>query len=312
VFVAQSHRQIFRRQLHALQENPSVRDWEVWLQPRNKQGFLSSISISAMLDSQGELIGFRWSIRDLTDRQKLEDFRIQLETQTKVSQFKSRIIRTLSHEFRTPLNLIYLSCQMLERYYEGIARDKTTPLFDKIRLGIRNMTSLLEDALLFDKGERQQLEFKPAQLDLNEFCAHVIREQLFLHSRSDRAIDFVPCNECQSVCLDAKLLKHIVENLLCNALKYTPSERFIYFTLNCNKNNVMLTVKDEGRGIPEDDLPYLFEAFHRAANVGGIGGSGLGLAIVQKCVEAHGGTIQVESHLNEGSTFTVTLPIARF
>ncbi len=116
--------------------------------------------------------------------------------------------------------------------------------------------------------------------------------------------------------LDETLLRHMVGNLLSNALKYSPHGGEVGFSVRETQPTpdalaLVITVSDQGIGIPEADLPELFESFHRASNVGGIAGTGLGLSIVQEAVRCHQGHIDVKSQLGQGSCFTVTLPTAR-
>jgi signal transduction histidine kinase len=104
-------------------------------------------------------------------------------------------------------------------------------------------------------------------------------------------------------------LGHIVTNLLSNAIKYSPQGGTIQFDLTCDSESAVFRIQDTGIGIPKVDLEKLFDSFRRAGNVGNIQGTGLGLAIVKKCVDLHGGTITVESELEIGTTFIVTLPL---
>ncbi|NET59811.1 MAG: CBS domain-containing protein [Symploca sp. SIO2E6] len=110
------------------------------------------------------------------------------------------------------------------------------------------------------------------------------------------------------VCLDQKLLRHILINLLSNAIKYSPTSSTIELEVVFDQGNVIFQIQDHGIGIPPEDLPHLFESFHRSENVGNIPGTGLGLAIVQKSVELHGGQITVNSKAGIGTIFTVTIP----
>lgn len=107
--------------------------------------------------------------------------------------------------------------------------------------------------------------------------------------------------------LDEKLMRHILGNLLSNALKYSPDDRPVVLAVEADAASLRFTVSDEGIGIPPQDLPRLFETFHRARNVGNVSGTGLGLAIVKKAVELHGGRVEVQSALGAGSRFIVTL-----
>jgi signal transduction histidine kinase len=113
----------------------------------------------------------------------------------------------------------------------------------------------------------------------------------------------------KKVMLDPKLLKQIIENLLSNALKYSPLDKEIIFDCAADDEIIRFVVKDQGIGIPEEDLKRLFETFHRAKNVGSIAGTGLGLSIVKNAVTLHNGTITVESEVGKGTCFVVRLPL---
>jgi signal transduction histidine kinase len=109
--------------------------------------------------------------------------------------------------------------------------------------------------------------------------------------------------------MDEKLLEHILSNLLSNAIKYSPTGSTVRFSLTLKDGLAVFTIQDQGIGIPPEDLPHLFESFHRATNVGNIQGTGLGLAIVKKCVDTHNGEIAVKSEVGVGTIFSVTLPL---
>jgi signal transduction histidine kinase len=139
-------------------------------------------------------------------------------------------------------------------------------------------------------------------------------EELQLSADGQHTIIFTPqglgsdSESSTSAFLDEKLLQHILSNLLSNAIKYSPSGSTIQFVLTCFDSHVVFQIQDRGMGIPDEDQPRLFEAFHRASNVTKLPGTGLGLAIVKNAVDLHGGTITVNSKEGIGTTFTVTLP----
>ena len=114
----------------------------------------------------------------------------------------------------------------------------------------------------------------------------------------------------KDVVADEKLLRHILGNLLSNAVKYSPGNAEAFFKVRRDGYGVRFEVRDQGIGIPIEDLPRLFGDFHRASNVGNIPGAGLGLAIVKRAVESHGGNISVSSQPGDGTCFTVTIPLA--
>jgi signal transduction histidine kinase len=109
--------------------------------------------------------------------------------------------------------------------------------------------------------------------------------------------------------MDEKLLRQIMNNLLTNAAKYSPEGSTVTFNLNCDGEYAVFTIQDQGIGIPAKDQERMYETFHRASNVGTIQGTGLGLAITKKAVEKHQGVITFESKVNQGTTFTVHLPL---
>ena len=131
--------------------------------------------------------------------------------------------------------------------------------------------------------------------------------QLIADSKNE--IKFIAQAQCNNVCLDERLLRHILTNLLSNAIKYSPQGTAVEFQLECDGVALSFTVKDYGIGIPPADQSQLFQSFHRASNVGTTSGTGLGLSIVKKAVDVHGGEITFTSQVGVGTTFTVTIPL---
>jgi signal transduction histidine kinase len=109
--------------------------------------------------------------------------------------------------------------------------------------------------------------------------------------------------------IDERWFRHIFGNLLSNAIKYSPEGGLVRFEATVRTQEVEFQVVDSGIGLPQQDIPRLFETFFRASNSGKISGTGLGLSIVQRAVELHGGRISVASELGQGTTFTVVLPL---
>jgi len=135
--------------------------------------------------------------------------------------------------------------------------------------------------------------------------------ELQMGTGGNHRINFVKKSQNADAYVDKKLLRHILNNLLSNAIKYSPHGSLVHFELSCQDAEAIFEIKDEGIGIPVEDKPKLFEAFHRASNARNITGTGLGLSVVKQCVDIHGGKIAVKSELGVGTTFTVTLPIGQ-
>jgi signal transduction histidine kinase len=152
------------------------------------------------------------------------------------------------------------------------------------------------------------MDFKPAPLDLARFAGRLVDEVL---SATDRrcpillTFDEMPC----SAHADERLLRHILTNLLTNAVKYSERGETVHFEISTDGADAVCVIRDRGIGIPEADREWLFSAFHRGQNVGERPGTGLGLVIVKRCADAHGGRIDVDSMPGAGTTVTVRLPL---
>jgi signal transduction histidine kinase len=112
-----------------------------------------------------------------------------------------------------------------------------------------------------------------------------------------------------SVPVDDKLVTHILSNLLSNAVKYSPAGTPVRFEVGVRNHQLEFCIQDRGIGIPDADQPRLFETFHRGSNVGSRAGTGLGLVIVKRCVELHGGRLELKSRVGEGTAVVVRLPL---
>lgn len=256
--------------------------------------------------------GTIWSVIDVTERRRAqEDMRRALEKQRELADLKSRFVSMTSHEFRTPLAAIQSSAELLRDYWQRLPEDERVELVGIIAASVRRMSGMLDNVLAIGKADAEKLEFNPQPLDLRPFCQAVVEEA---HRAADAPaapqVRLRVTGDSRGVNADEKLLRHILGNLLGNALKYSTGGA-VRFEVDCGSEAVVFTVADRGIGIPEDDLPHLFEAFHRARNVGAIAGTGLGMAIVKRCVDLHGGTIEVESRVGDGTRFVVTLPLGR-
>jgi PAS domain S-box-containing protein len=252
--------------------------------------------------------GVIWTFLDITDRMKAEqNTRAALEQQKELNELRTRFVAMTSHEFRTPLATILSSAELLKYYGDQLPPEEKLEVLQTIENGVHRMTRMLDRVLLLGKAEAQMLEFAPRALDLIALCKSMVddvRVQL-PDSRCSVVTQFTPPS--RSRLYDEKLLRHIFGNLLSNAIKYSPNGGQVTFTVQPEGEKMLMTVSDEGIGVPADELAHLFESFHRASNVGDIQGTGLGLAIVKNSVNLHGGTITVRSVAGQGTTFTVLL-----
>ncbi|HIK07480.1 MAG TPA: PAS domain S-box protein [Trichormus sp. M33_DOE_039] len=252
-----------------------------------------------------ELVGY---MADITDRKQLEEeLTVALEKEKELSELKSRFVSMTSHEFRTPLSVILSSSELLEHYHQKLTPEKQLTHLSRIQTAVKRMTEMLDDVLIIGKAEAGKLEFVPQSFDLVAYC-HNLATEMQAHLTNER-INFISQEETIKCCMDDKLLGHILGNLLSNAIKYSNANSNITFTLKSLQGKAIFEIQDEGIGIPTEEIPRLFESFHRARNVGNIPGTGLGLAIVKKCIDLHKGEIFVKSTLEFGTIFTVEIPL---
>ncbi|WP_434222094.1 ATP-binding protein [Limnospira platensis CENA597] len=251
---------------------------------------------------QEQIDSLRSENHDLRDYSQKQIDQIQAEFQ----DLKTSLITTISHELRTPLTTISFSAGLLESYSQRISDDKKRTHFQRIRVGIQQMTELLNDILIIEKAESGKLIPHPVLVNLKEFCANLIAE---IQLTTDKHNLIFTCpSSFPDTRLDEYLISQILTNLISNAIKYSQAGGDIKIDLTCEDDRVILAIKDSGIGIPKLDIKRLFEPFHRGINVGNISGTGLGLSLVKKAVDLQLGEIRVESEEGIGTTCTVILP----
>ena len=256
--------------------------------------------------------------RDALERRNREDklrFDAALAQQVELNQLKSTFVAMTSHEFRTPLTSILVSQSLLRNYCDRLPVGERNGLLDSIESAVRRMVLMLDQVLTIGRSDAQLLSFNPKPVNLLTLCNQLRDEAVASHGQIDGETEAAHVAlhaelDDKDVLADEKLLRHILGNLLSNALKYSRGASEAQFKVHRNGLGVCFEVRDQGIGIPVEDLPRLFGDFYRASNVGNIPGTGLGLAIVKRAVESHGGAIAVTSQPGDGTCFTVTIPIA--
>ncbi len=247
--------------------------------------------------------------RDITERKRAElEMQKALQRERELNELKSHFISVASHEFRNPLSSIQISADLLESYGSSFTEREKNRHFHHIQDAVQQMITLLDDVLILGKAEAGKEKFSPIEVDLEEFCRSLV-EDMQMVDENQHQLSFICQGSCVTAWVDPKLIRHIFETLLSNALKYSPLNSTIYFLLTIREAEAIFEIQDPGIGIPVEDQPRLFETFHRARNVNDFPGTGLGLSIAKRCVDLHGGTIAFCSRLGEGTTFQVMLPL---
>jgi PAS domain S-box-containing protein len=233
-----------------------------------------------------------------------QEVMIALNKEKELSELKSRFVSMASHEFRTPLSTILSSAFLVNQYTTEAEQPKRSKHIQRIISSVTLLTEVLNDFLSVGKIEEGGVQVRTSTLDIQQHILATIQEMQDIVQEGQQ-ISYVHEGPV-SVQLDPSLLKHILLNLLGNAIKFSGKHSVIKVHTEHTGNDVILKVKDAGIGISQEDQQHLFERFFRGANVSNIQGTGLGLHIVSKYAELMNGNITCESDLNEGTTFTVT------
>ncbi len=237
-----------------------------------------------------------------------EEVSQSLEKEKELSQLKSRFVSMASHEFRTPLSSIQLSAVLIEKYAAQVPNPNISKHINKIKTSIGNLTGILNDFLSLERLEAGKVEAVFIDFDVVKF-AEEITEEMQLIAKVDQNIVYQHTGIKSHVQLDPNLLRNCVINLISNAIKYSGEHTFIEFNTELTDNHLIINIKDNGIGIPENDQKHLFEAFFRAHNTGSIPGTGLGLNIVARYAALMNGTISFISKINQGTSFVLSFPL---
>ncbi|WP_345949545.1 MULTISPECIES: PAS domain-containing sensor histidine kinase [unclassified Mucilaginibacter] len=237
-----------------------------------------------------------------------EEVSQSLEKEKELSQLKSRFVSMASHEFRTPLSSIQLSAVLIEKYAQQFESANITKHVGKIKNSVGNLTGILNDFLSLERLEAGKVEPVFTPFDIVKFSEE-ITEEMQLIAKQNQMIIYQHTGINSMIALDQSLLKNCIINLISNAIKYSGENTFIEFNTEIAANQLNITVKDNGIGIPDSDQKHLFEAFFRAHNTGNIPGTGLGLNIVTRYVGLMNGHIQFKSKVNQGTSFTLSFTI---
>ncbi len=251
------------------------------------------------------------SMVDIRARKEVEEELTRaLAREKELSELKSNFVSMVSHEFRTPLEIIISSADNLQRYHDRLPLEKRQQLLQSIHRAVMRMSGMMEEVLVLGRLETDRITFNPTQIDLPAFCQRLCDE---IESATNRRcpVGLELKGSLDNATGDEGLLRHIFTNLLSNAVKYSAPGQPIDFVILREHDTAICRVGDQGCGIPEADQKHLFQAFRRGSNVRQVPGTGLGLMIVRRCIELHGGEITFESRETRGTTFTVRLPLFR-
>lgn len=289
------------------QGQPAVAELE--LVRRDGQSFWGSIE-ARTINPRDSNKGIILALHDITPRKRAEqELLAALQREKELNELKTRFVSTVSHQFRTPLATILSSAELLRLYPDKLDDTEKLNLLSGIEDGTKRMRKLLDEVLTLGRAESGVLQLRLAPIALSELCAKLVAD-IRIGEGKQHTIVLEDSFDRETVELDESLLRHILNNLLANAVKYSAPGSTVKLTVERVGDDLRLTIEDSGIGIPPEDQPRLFESFHRASNVQNRQGTGLGLAIAKKSAELHGGDITFDTKVGAGTRFYVALPLA--
>ena len=255
------------------------------------------LSIAAAPIESNGIVGAVLVMRDITALQELD-------------RKKDEFLSVASHELRTPLTTIKGYTQLLAQTIDDLAVSDRTTYLNAVLGEIERMMGLITELLDVSRIETNRLQIDPQPIRWRDFLER--RASAFRVQNPARRITFSAASIGDStLVIDPDRMRQVIDNLISNAIKYSPENTEIELRATIEEHHMLTEVIDRGIGIPRDEIPRLFERFHRARNVSSryYGGLGLGLYIAKAIIEAHQGSISVVSEEGQGATFTVRLPL---
>lgn len=281
-----------------------------------------NFSARAPAEGQDEISQLGVSFNSMAEQLEKREARF-----AELDQLKSEFVSNVSHELRTPLTTIKALTKLLQR--EGIDEVKRREYVETISLECDRQIDLVLNLLELSRIEGGVLRVTHERVDVEELIASVVKSETRSAEKRGHELSAESARAIAPVCGDPKALRRVLSNIIENAIKYTPDGGRINVSAQEMDGQVAISVTDNGRGIPPEDMPILFEKFHRGrpaqhsaamrnattdvefledADVSGVG---LGLYLARNVMEQMGGCIGVESEVGRGSTFTLHLPVWR-
>jgi len=237
---------------------------------------------------------------------EVEQLRKTLEQEHAQRLLSAKMVAMFSHDFRNPLASILSASSLLHKYADRLDEHHREVNFSRIEASVRQLLEMLDDLTIVSQIESGNLNLEPQVLNVAEFLQGIVEDFRAIHGETRQVL--FECDLTVAFMIDPRLLRQIATNLISNAIKFSPPASEVHVQLDQRDGQLALTVQDKGIGILEEDLGNLFSAFQRGSNVGKIVGTGLGLAIVKNAVDLCGGSIEIKSQVNVGTTITVSLP----
>lgn len=265
----------------------------------NKAGQKIPVADSAApIKREDAIIGIVIVLRDVTKERE-------------INKMKTEFVSVASHQLRTPLSAIKWFIEMLINEDAGKINKQQKEFLDQAYLSNERMIKLVNDLLNVSRIEQGRLSVEPKPTNLNKLAEEVIAEINHQFVAKNIKFKFIKDNKLPKIKIDPNIIREVFKNLLNNAVSYTPGKGNITLKIEKKANDVLVSIKDTGIGIPKDQQNRLFEKFFRADNAltTETSGSGLGLYVVKSAIESSAGEIWFESKEGKGTSFYFKLPI---
>ena len=296
----------YQHALQQLQAGEEVTDSELVMVTKSGDEVVVEANFTPRME-QGQLISIRGILRDISERKRAEQQHRALLREQERMHVLQRFISDASHDLKTPLSTAMLSLGLLKRVSDAEKREKHLAVLDE---RLEHLANLVDDMLTMSRLDQTDPLVLEA-VDLNALVRIVVASLEAQLSHHQHQLILRLDEQISNVKADPAQFQRALSNLVENAVVYTPDCGTIIIRTTRQGQQTVIEVQDNGPGIDEADLPYIFDRFYRVdkARNATLGGTGLGLAITKSIIEAHGGTIQVDSTLGQGSTFRISLPL---
>lgn len=254
---------------------------------------------ASYIDKSNDSIGIITVLQDITEQKKLEEM-------------QKEFVANVSHELRTPITTIKSYAETL---LGGAMEDAeiATSFLNVINNESDRMTTLVQDLLELSRLDNKQIKFNMKEMDITKLMMECFEKYQILADKKEQRMTYSDPENNYHIMGDPHRIEQVIKNVISNAVKYSPEGADITMEINAWEDLVEIAIKDTGMGIPDEDLPRIFDRFYRVdkARSRAMGGTGLGLAIVKEIVEHHGGEIHVSSEYGKGTNFYINFPIRK-
>lgn len=254
--------------------------------------------------SESELSQLSMTFNDMADT-IVED----MKHREAVENLRKELIANVSHDLRTPLAVVRGYIETLSIKKEQLSEEDRQNYVAITLDGIDKLEKLVNDLFELSKLEAEQVQLRKEPFSLSELVQDVVFKYQLIAQEKGIDLKLQLPEDHSIVMADIALIERVLQNLIDNALKFTPKGGKIEVKIQKESNRVMVYVNDNGPGIPEEEIPFIFDRYHKAQHSGNKAGSGLGLAIVKKILELHDTAISLTSRLNQGCQFSFQLPV---